>query len=209
MLTKEELEKIIEENKESEVLKKYAGGTEITPDGVKAFLATDEGKRLIQPTLDQYHDKGLKTWKENNLKTIVEDEIKKRFPDETEEQKRIRNLEKMIEDERKARSSREIENKATKLLVENSLSLDFVPFISADSEEEVVSKVSAMKKIVDAEVQKAISEKFKESGRVVTQTDLDKVKKNPWSKESFNLTEQARILREDPQLAEQLRKNRS
>lgn len=208
-LSKEELEKIIEENKDSEVLTKYGRGGEITPDGVKAFLATEDGKRVIQPMLDQYHDKGLKSWKENNLNTIVEEEIKKRFPEETEEQKRIRKLEQMIEEERRARSSREVENKATKLLVENSLSLDFVQFINGESDEEVTRKVNDIKKIVDAEVQKAIADKFKESGRKVTQSDIEKVGKNPWSKETFNLTEQARILREDPQLAEQLKKNRS
>lgn len=32
----------------------------------------------------------------------------------------------------------------------------------------------------------------------------DKSKKNPWSKEHFNLTEQGRILKEDPELAKQL-----
>lgn len=32
--------------------------------------------------------------------------------------------------------------------------------------------------------------------------------KNPWSKEHFNLTEQARILRENPQLAEQLKNSK-
>lgn len=31
--------------------------------------------------------------------------------------------------------------------------------------------------------------------------------KNPWSKESFNLTEQGRLLREDPELAKQLQGN--
>jgi len=34
---------------------------------------------------------------------------------------------------------------------------------------------------------------------------MNKVEKNPWAKETLNLTEQARILKEDPQLAAKLK----
>jgi len=37
--------------------------------------------------------------------------------------------------------------------------------------------------------------------------DPNKERKNPWSKEHYNLTEQGRIVREDPSLAEQMKNN--
>lgn len=47
--------------------------SEITQEGVQSYLETDDGKRLLQPKLDQYHTKGLQSWQEKNLDKIKDE----------------------------------------------------------------------------------------------------------------------------------------
>ncbi|MCG3017519.1 DUF4355 domain-containing protein, partial [Escherichia coli] len=81
-----------------------------TIEGVKGFLETDEGKKLIQPKLDAHFTKSLETWKQNNLEKLVEDEVNKRNPQKTPEQIEVEKLRKEIEDERKARNREALVN---------------------------------------------------------------------------------------------------
>ena len=50
-----------------------------------------------------------------------------------------------------------------------------------------------------------VDQQFKDNGRKPVQTlATGYTGKNPWKKETFNLTEQARIIKENPELAKQL-----
>ena len=62
-------------------------------------MDTKEGQRFIQPDLDRYFTKGLESWKEKNLEKIVDEEISKRNPEQSDEQKRISALEKSWKNE--------------------------------------------------------------------------------------------------------------
>ena len=67
-------------------------------DVIDKFLNEDtEGKKFLQPKLDKYFDKGLKSWQENNLSKIIQTETDKLRaelnPQEDIRDKRIRALE--------------------------------------------------------------------------------------------------------------------
>ena len=71
-------------------------------ESVEQWLSGDEeGKNFFQKLTDKRVTQSIETFKNNHfaeaVKAKVEEEIRSRYPDETEEQKRIRDLEKKFE----------------------------------------------------------------------------------------------------------------
>ena len=200
------LKKIIEENKENQEVQNYLKGLyPITPEGVTAFLNTEDGKKVLQPRLDVHFTKGLETWKEKTLPSILDEEIKKKFPGETEDQKRMRKLEDELANEKNARIRSELVNKATTLATQKGLPVDLVSYFVGQDEDSTVNNLTAVENIWQQHLQKAVEEKFKESGRTPPNTGGGGTGQiNPWKKDTFNLTEQGRIIRDNPELARQM-----
>jgi len=204
-MTLEELKAFLEANKDNQEVMNYLRGLIMTPEGVNAFLDTEAGKKLLQPRLDQHFSKGLETWKEKTLPTLLDEEIKKKFPAETEEQKRLRKLEEELERERQTRIRAELMNKATTLATQKGLPVELVAYFVGQDEDSTVNNMTALENIWQQHLQKAVEEKFKESGRTPNPGGGGGSGQiNPWKKETFNLTEQGRLLRENPELARQL-----
>lgn len=68
---------------------------DFTKVDVEDWLGTDEGKKFFQPKLDRNFNKGLDTWRQNNLQNLVDLEVEKRFPTDPQEIK-IRLLQKEL-----------------------------------------------------------------------------------------------------------------
>ncbi|MFT4430778.1 DUF4355 domain-containing protein [Bacillus velezensis] len=181
MPTLDEVKKFLEENKENEEVKGFVGElSAVSADKVEGFLETDEGKRLIQPRLDSHFTKGLETWKANNLDALVDAKVKELYPEETEEQKRIRKLEKELEDQKTAAQREKLLNKAVSYASEKQLPADVVEFFIGEDEESTMKNLGAFEEKYNAALQKAIESKFQENGRDVqsgsnepTNQDLD------------------------------------
>ncbi|MDQ4709408.1 DUF4355 domain-containing protein [Bacillus subtilis] len=168
MPTLEAVKKFLEENKENEEVKAFVGElSAVSADKVEGFLETDEGKRLIQPRLDSHFTKGLETWKANNLEALVDAKVKELYPEETEEQKRIRKLEKELEDQRTAAQREKLLNKAVSYASEKQLPADVVEFFIGEDEESTMKNLGAFEEKYNAALQKAIESKFQENGRDV------------------------------------------
>ncbi|MGG0941972.1 DUF4355 domain-containing protein [Bacillus subtilis] len=168
MPTLEEVKKFLEENKENEEVKSYLNElSAVSADKVNGFLDTEEGKRLIQPRLDSHFTKGLETWKANNLDALVDAKVKELYPEETEEQKRIRKLEKELEDQKTAAQREKLLNKAVSYASEKQLPADVVEFFIGEDEESTMKNLGAFEEKYNAALQKAIESKFQENGRDV------------------------------------------
>lgn len=181
MPTLEDVKKFLEENKENEDVKSYLNElSAVSADKVNGFLDTEEGKRLIQPRLDSHFTKGLDTWKANNLDALVDAKVKELYPEETEEQKRIRKLEKELEDQKTAAQREKLLNKAVSYASEKQLPADVAEFFIGEDEESTMKNLGAFEEKYNAALQKAIESKFQENGRDVqsgsnepTNQDLD------------------------------------
>lgn len=162
------VQKFLTDNKDNEDVKKYLGELSTpTVEGVKGFLDTEEGKKLLQPRLDSHFNKSLETWKANNLEKLIEEEVKKRNPEETPEQKEVRKLREEIEKERKARTREALVNKALKVAKEKNLPDSIIDFFIADDEEGTNANLSKLEEAYTKAVQAAVDAKFKEHGRII------------------------------------------
>ncbi len=204
-MTLEELKAFLEDNKDNQEVMNYLRGLIMTPEGVNAFLDTEAGRKLLQPKLDQHFTKGLETWKEKTLPSLLDEEIKKKFPGETEEQKRLRKLEEELAQERQARLKSELQNKATTLATQKGLPVEIISYFVGQDEDTTISNLTALENIWQQALEKAVEAKFKDSGRSPNPgSPGGPGQTNPWKKETFNLTEQGRLLRENPELAKQM-----
>ncbi|MEC3737039.1 DUF4355 domain-containing protein [Bacillus safensis] len=164
----EEIKQFLEQNKENEEVKAFVGElSAVSADKVKGFLETEEGKKVLQPRLDQHFTKGLATWKENNLEKIVEDEVSKRNPSKTPEQLEIEKLRKDMESERNARNREKLVNTALKVADKKMLPKDVIDFFIGENEESTIENLGKLEESFNAAVQAAVDAKFKESGREI------------------------------------------
>lgn len=173
----EEVKSFFEEHKDDKEVKDYLKGLKtVSVDDVKGFLDTEEGKRFIQPELDRYHSKGLESWKEKNLEDLIEQEVRKRNPEQSEEQKRISALEQELE-KRDAEAKREkLRSNALGKAQELNLPTSLIDRFLGDSDEDTEQNLKALKETFDKYVQKGVESKFKSSGRDVKESrnqDLD------------------------------------
>ena len=168
----EEIKKLLaEEGKEEQELLDTLRGKFVNAEAVEAFLETDEGRRLLQPRLDRYFAKGLKTWQENNLEkevqARVEAKIKELYPDETPEGKKLRELEKKIEEAERRRIQSELKSLVTTEAHAKGLPVELAQFAVAGDEETTRENLAKIEAVFKAAVQEAVKAKFKDLGRDV------------------------------------------
>ncbi len=168
----DELKKIIEflkTNNADESLIKVAEGlkpAQVTLETVKDFLENnEEGKKFLQSQKDAAVTKGIETFKEKTLPKLVDEEIAKRYPPESEEQKKLRELM-----EKQEKLEREIKRKellavATKTAAEKGLPVQLVEKFIGEDEESTLKNLETFESVFAESVKAAVEGKFKVNGR--------------------------------------------
>lgn len=134
---------------------------------INAFLDSEEGQKLLQPRLDKYYSKGLESWKASNLSKLIDEEIAKRYPEETEEQKRLKKIENELNEQKRIAQIEMTKNKAIAKLNENKIPLELAELILADSDEGFNNKFNILKESWEKELNKRIDNEIKKEGREV------------------------------------------
>ena len=170
---------------QEDALVDYLKGKMMSPEGVKTYLETQDGKKIIQPMLDRYHNKGLESWKMNNLEGIIEEEVMKRNPGETPEQKRIRALEQKLEEaEKKERRSR-LESFAQSLATQKGLPTEIIAHFVGSDEDATEANIETLHRVLGESIQQQVKSRFKDSGRTVPLTKQAAVRELDRMKEEY------------------------
>lgn len=156
----EEIKSYIESNKDNEEIKNYIGGF-ITSDRVENFLNSENGKKILQPKLDSYHSKSLESWKTNNIQKLVDEEVKKRFPEADPKDSKIKELELKFENMQKEAQRKELTNKALKVATEKKLPTDLIDFFISDNEENTLKNLEKLESIFATHVNAIAEERLK------------------------------------------------
>ncbi len=169
-MTWEEIQAWLNENKDTDEVKGYMKSY-IETDGkdyVKSYLEGD-GKGLVQPILDRTVTKAIDTWKENNLSKIVEEEVGKRNPKETAEQKQLRELRAEIDKIAKEKTRESLKNKAMTIATQKGLPVSLVDYFVGQDEDTTTANLSTFEQEWGKGIQSAVSGKFKDSARTPQQ----------------------------------------
>jgi vacuolar-type H+-ATPase subunit I/STV1 len=190
--------------------------TPLNIEGVMEFCNTEKsGKSFIDSVCDKYAEKAKQTAVENALKKYQEEEVPKLVEAEltkfqnkgkTPLEIKVAELEKQNENMLKQIQMKELESKYKDTLSEQGLDLRLMKFLPIGNEEEMQSGMSLFSEIINNSVELKVKERLGDSSDIPPKQNgnIDN-SNNPWSKGSINLTRQALILKENPELANQLK----
>lgn len=164
----QEVKTYLETNSQDEAVIEYMNELKKpTAEAINSYLDTKEGSKLLQPRLDSHFSKGLQTWKDNNLNKLIDEEVAKRNPGETPEQKEIRELKAQIEKDRNEREKEKLTNIAMKKANELGLPLNLVNHFIGTDENTTISNLEDFNKLYQESIQTQVDAKFKQNGRDV------------------------------------------
>lgn len=157
-----DIKAFLETNKEQEDVKAYLSElSKVTVEGVEQFIESDEGKRWLQPKLDKNFTKGLETWKNGNLQKIIDEAVAKANPEETPEQKQIRELTERLNQKEAQEKRQVLLNKGLLVADEKKLPKDLVEFLIGEDERTTIANLEKLESIFDPYVTKQVEEKLK------------------------------------------------
>jgi len=167
--TLDAVKSFVSSNSTSDEVKAFLASL-MTPEGVRGWLeGTPEGKKLLQSITDQAVTRGIETFKEKTLPGLVKAEYDKLHPPETEDQKRLRELEIKIEQTERERVRSELKTKAIAALTQQGLPAKtaekIVGYLVADDETATMANVELLTQEWSQSVTSAVEERFKKGGR--------------------------------------------
>jgi multidrug efflux pump subunit AcrA (membrane-fusion protein) len=165
----------------------------------------DPGKTFTQEELDRIIAERLKREREkyadyDQLKKDAE-ELRKRREAEMSEAEKAKAAKEEAEAKLKAKEAElealRLEQLRTRLVTEAGLPIALASRVRGTTEDEIKADIEELKKLVGPAGKGPVGSGTNPAGAP---------QKNPWATETLNLTEQARILRENPALAAQLKR---
>ena len=127
----------------------------------QAFAETAEGKSWLDSVKDKHLQKGLETWKANNLETLLESEVKKRFPEKDPKEIEVEKLKSEITTMKTEKQREALQNKAMRLAGEKGLPLELVSFFVGENEEVTQQNLGKLEETFASAVQKSLETRLK------------------------------------------------
>lgn len=146
----------------TEDFENYIGGF-VTADRVSKFLETDAGKQFIQPTLDKYHNKGLETWKTNNLDKLVSEKVKELYPEADPKDTELAKLKADLEAMKAESVRKDLTNKALTVATEKGLPIDLISYFVGADEDSTTANLEKLETAFNAEVEKVVTKRLGKS----------------------------------------------
>ena len=150
-MTIEEVKKFLADNKDDAAVKEFIGSIATVDERaiIDKYKASAEHKKELSTEGDRRVTAAIEKFQKETMPKHVEEEIKKRFPDETAEQKAIRELTAKLEAIEGAKKREEMKNKATHLFNEKKIPLEFSEYVNSSDEEELTKHVENLAALVD------------------------------------------------------------
>ena len=173
----------------------------------RRWLDTPDGKRHLQAATDVELRKAIETWKSNNVEKLVQEKYDELHPAEDPREKQIRDLTARLDAQEKQSLRKDLRLKTLSALTEKGVPTDLTDYIIGDDETSTDANIETITRLwgdklsesVEAEVQKRLKGLSSKSP-----SKHEDANENPWSKSTFNLTKQGKILTENPELAKKL-----
>jgi Domain of unknown function (DUF4355) len=141
-------------------------GLQLTLDVVQKFVnENEEAKKWLQSLTDSRVTEAIKTYEKKTLPKKLEEEITKRFPPETPEQKQLRELQQKLEQIEQEKIRESLRNKALSVATEKQLPAKLVDFFIGQDEESTLKNLAVLEEVFSSAVQQAVEARFKEGGR--------------------------------------------
>ena len=162
-----EVQKFIAENKDTDEVKAFIGALSAPVDErviIDKYKTSAEFKKDTQSESDRKVAAALERFQKDHMSKAIEDEIKKRYPDETSEQKALREMKAELDSIKTAKSREELRNKAVKMLNDKKIGIEYMDFIQAADEDELHERVEQFHGLLNKSIISAVDERLKTHG---------------------------------------------
>lgn len=157
----EDIKKFFEENKENEDVQEFLQGL-VSLETVKAFADKDkDAKSWLDSVKDQHLNKGLETWKTNNLESLLDAEIKKRFPEKDDKDIELEQIKAKLAQMETEKMREQLTNKAIKIANEKKLPLDLVDLCIGADEQTTVDNLAKLEGVFSKHLQTEVEARLK------------------------------------------------
>ncbi|MGX1902424.1 DUF4355 domain-containing protein [Thermolongibacillus altinsuensis] len=165
-ITLEQVKEFFEQNKESEEVKAYLQGLRsLSVEEVQKMLVENEElKRWFDSEKDRHFSKSLSTWQKNNLQKLIDEEIKKRFPEADPKDVKLKELEAKIAQMEQEKLRESLKNKALTLATEKKLPIQLIDYFIGQDEESTLQNLAKFEEVWTQNLQALVEEKLKTSG---------------------------------------------
>nr|DAX03720.1 MAG TPA: Major head protein [Bacteriophage sp.] len=111
---------------------------------------------VVDKTVSKRLDKSIESWKEKNLNNLIEEEINKRYPQKTEAEIKLEEINVALEKANKEKQQLELKMQYQELLIKSNIPVEMVNFLAGNDTEETIKNIETFKglmvKYVDGEV---------------------------------------------------------
>jgi hypothetical protein len=197
------------------------GGAPQTPPAPPVPPAGGTTPTFTKEEVDKEIDRRVNKFVEenSNLKKQLDefnrqlDELKKNAMTDKERadyEKQQQEAERQRLEQELADREMKLKDRENRLIVRDKLDEAKLPqkladFVLADTEEAITERITTLKSMIDESVKAEVEATFKNhSGDPGGSAGTGGSSENPWSKEHYNLTEQGKLFREDPERARQM-----
>lgn len=180
-------------------------------------MTKEEYQQALNSEADKRVSQALKTsqakWETEFKEKLVAERVeaeKLAKLSESEKQKVIfERQQKELEESKQSFQNERLKFEAVKIMTDKQVPISFIDILVSKDAETTMANIDNFKTNFDLAVQKAVEERFKGGGREVNNsTSTTHSGVNPWKSETFNLTLQGKMLKENPELAKSLMANK-
>lgn len=133
----------------------------LTLDAFKNKITSDKDfSSFLDSEKDKHYSKALETWKTNNLQKLIDQEVKKRYPDKSEKDIELENLRREFEELKNAKVREELTNKALKIASEKKLPSDLITFFIGQDEESTIKNLESLETVFTKQLETVVTERL-------------------------------------------------
>ncbi|WP_404592569.1 DUF4355 domain-containing protein [Paenibacillus sp. RC73] len=162
----EQMKQLIEENQTNEEWQTYLQGLNpYNVEGMEQFIQSNQqAKSWFDSTVDKRSAKSLETWKANHLESVVDAEIKKRFPAKDEKEIEVEKLRAEVEHMKLEKQRERLTSQAIKIASEKKLPLPLVDFFVGADEEATTANLAMLEQSLQLAIQQQVEQRLKGDG---------------------------------------------
>ncbi|WP_050607257.1 DUF4355 domain-containing protein [Clostridium niameyense] len=168
-MLKKELLELVKDIKEDENIDEILATSELATkfgglDMFKQKINTDKDfKSFVDSLKDQHLNKGLETWKQNNLQKLIDEKIKELYPEDDPKDTELKKLQQEMENMKKEKIKEQLTNKALKIATEKGLPTDLVDYFIGQDEESTNKNLETLEKVFTDKLETTVKERLKDN----------------------------------------------
>lgn len=159
----DQVKQFIESNKEnSDVTSYFQGLNPLTVEGVQKFLGENQdAKKWLDSEKDKHFNKGLSTWMEKTFPSKLDEEIKKRYPDEDPKDKELKEIKLKLQQMEQEKVRESLKNKALSVATEKKIPVSVIDLMIGRDEEATLENLKKFEEAMSPYIQLQVEDRMK------------------------------------------------